>query len=98
MTRMIAYVKVCMLFLAPALSGYGQGGKLLFPQQPGVVSFTYRQYFQKDMATTLDIVKANGITDIEFFQSFLSKIWPRSYGSSFWMKKGLQLFIFWSEL
>lgn len=44
--------------------------KLLFRGNPGIVSFTYRANFQKDMAATLDIVKGNGITDIEFSNLF----------------------------
>ncbi|HMH20398.1 MAG TPA: sugar phosphate isomerase/epimerase [Puia sp.] len=49
---------------------HAQSGKPLFPQKPGVVSYTYRKYFEKDVPSTLDIVKANGITDIEFSNLF----------------------------
>ena len=42
----------------------------LFPEAPGIVSFTYRNNFEKDVAATLDMVKANGITDIEFSNLF----------------------------
>ncbi len=49
---------------------YAQRNDLLFPQAPGIVSFTYRDSFQKDMPGTLDIVKGNGITDIEFSSLF----------------------------
>ncbi len=42
----------------------------LFPQPPGIVSYTYRKYFEKDIPSTLDIIKANGITDIEFSNLF----------------------------
>ena len=49
---------------------YAQSNDLLFPQAPGIVSFTYRDSFQKDMPGTLDIVKGNGITDIEFSSLF----------------------------
>jgi sugar phosphate isomerase/epimerase len=51
-------------------AAYAQDGKLLFPQQPGVVSYTYRKYFEKDVPATLDIIKANGMTDIEFSNLF----------------------------
>ncbi|WP_234997743.1 sugar phosphate isomerase/epimerase family protein [Mucilaginibacter sp. OK098] len=44
--------------------------QLLFPQKPGVVSYTYRKYFEKDVPSTLDIIKANGFTDIEFSNLF----------------------------
>ena len=43
---------------------------LLFPGAPGIVSYTYRDKFKVDMPGTLDIVKANGITDIEFSNLF----------------------------
>ena len=43
---------------------------LLFPEAPGIVSFTYRNNFAKDVPATLDIVKGNGITDIEFSNLF----------------------------
>jgi len=43
---------------------------LLFPESPGIVSYTYRVSFQKDVPATLDVVKANGITDIEFSNLF----------------------------
>lgn len=49
---------------------YGQKNKLLFPEPPGIVSFTYRESFQKDVPATLDIIKSNGITDIEFSNLF----------------------------
>lgn len=42
----------------------------LFPKAPGVVSFTFRESFKKDMPGTLDRIKALGITDIEFSDLF----------------------------
>jgi sugar phosphate isomerase/epimerase len=51
-------------------SSSAQSGKLLFPQMPGVVSYTYRKYFEKDVPSTLDMVKAAGFTDIEFSNLF----------------------------
>ena len=45
------------------------GGRLL-KDTPGVVSFTYRQGFQKDFEATLDEIKALGITNIEFSNLF----------------------------
>ncbi|MGZ3754432.1 MAG: sugar phosphate isomerase/epimerase family protein [Mucilaginibacter sp.] len=49
---------------------YAQKGDQLFPESPGIVSYTYRNNFQKDVPGTLDIVKGNGITDIEFSNLF----------------------------
>lgn len=58
-----------MLALAgSALSAQSQ--KLLFPEAPGIVSFTYRNQFAKDVPATLDLVKSNGISDIEFSNLF----------------------------
>ena len=52
---------------------YAQSKKLLFPEAPGIVSFTYRNSFAKDVPATLDMIKANGITDIEFSNLFKQK-------------------------
>jgi sugar phosphate isomerase/epimerase len=58
---------VCLLSAGTCLA---QSGAPLFPQQPGVVSYTFREFFQKDVATTLDLVQANNFTDIEFSNLF----------------------------
>lgn len=42
----------------------------LFPQTPGMVSFTYRNSFSKDIAATLDSIKNMGIKDMEFSNLF----------------------------
>ncbi|QJW88844.1 sugar phosphate isomerase/epimerase [Spirosoma taeanense] len=42
----------------------------LFPQKPGMVSYTYRKSFEKNVAATLDTIKALGITDMEFSNLF----------------------------
>jgi sugar phosphate isomerase/epimerase len=44
--------------------------KQLFPEAPGMVSFTYRNNFAKDVPATLDMVKSNGVTDMEFSNLF----------------------------
>jgi sugar phosphate isomerase/epimerase len=44
--------------------------KPLFPQDPGMVSFTYRNSFSRDVAVTLDSIKSLGITDMEFSNLF----------------------------
>lgn len=44
--------------------------KQLFPEAPGIVSYTYRTQFGKDVPGTLDIIKGNGITDVEFSSLF----------------------------
>ena len=65
------FIRLVVLFCLFASSAvYAQEGKLLFPQQPGIVSYTYRKYFEKDIPSTLDIIRNNGITDIEFSNLF----------------------------
>lgn len=49
---------------------FAQKGRALFPQTPGMVSYTYRNSFQKNVAATLDTIKALGITDMEFSNLF----------------------------
>jgi len=42
----------------------------LFPDPPGLCSYTFRTQFAKDVPGTLDAVKALGITDLEFSNLF----------------------------
>lgn len=42
----------------------------LLKKHPGVVSYTYRKYFEKDVPGTLDMIKRIGFTDIEFSNLF----------------------------
>lgn len=44
--------------------------KRVFRQTPGMVSYTYRKSFAKDVAATLDTIKALGITNMEFSNLF----------------------------
>ncbi len=61
----------CLLITFIAVNySYAQNNNLLFPGSPGIVSYTYRDNFKKDVPGTLDIVKSNGITDIEFSSLF----------------------------
>ncbi len=51
---------------------YGQdsrAGKML-KEIPGIVSYSYRNSFQKDVAATLDTIKSLGFTNIEFSNLF----------------------------
>ena len=50
--------------------GIAQNKKPLFPQKPGMVSYTYRNSFAKDVAATLDTLKNLGIQDLEFSNLF----------------------------
>ena len=61
-----------ILFLGTALGVQAQDkpfGKTL-KEVPGIVSYTYRNSFQKDVAATLDTIKNLGITNIEFSNLF----------------------------
>lgn len=49
---------------------FAQKGNLLFPEMPGMVSYTYRSSFSKDAAATLDTLKGLGIKDMEFSSLF----------------------------
>ena len=52
-----------LVFGGPA--AFAQKGKPLFPQAPGMEAYTYRHSFKKDVAATLDSIKALGITELE---------------------------------
>ena len=66
-----------IIFVLLLLCGVGtlnaQKNKLLFPQTPGMVSYTFRNSFTKDMAATLDTLKGMGIKDMEFSNLFGKK-------------------------
>ena len=60
-------VGLFLLTVGPLLA---QNRNAIFPQTPGMVSYTYRNSFQKNVAATLDTIKALGITDMEFSNLF----------------------------
>nr|WP_245942188.1 TIM barrel protein [Algoriphagus chordae] len=47
-----------------------QTSDALFPEIPGMVSYTYRNSLTKDLPATLDTLQAMGITDMEFSNLF----------------------------
>lgn len=47
-----------------------QKSRPLFPETPGMVSYTFRNSFSKDVAATLDTLKTLGIKDMEFSSLF----------------------------
>ena len=65
--------RALMLLAAGFITAGLAHAELLFPQAPGVVSYTYREEFKKDVPGTLDKAKALGITDIEFSNLFGKK-------------------------
>jgi sugar phosphate isomerase/epimerase len=67
-------LKLLILFLVIGLtSAYAKKEKPLFPQTTGMVSYTYRNSFTKDVAATLDTLKTMGIKDMEFSNLFGKK-------------------------
>lgn len=61
-----------VLFTSLLLEGNldAQSKKSLFPDTPGMVSYTYRKSFEKDVSATLDTLQAMGIKDMEFSNLF----------------------------
>lgn len=77
MKKLISKAKLlsgaALAFTLLTTSVNAQNNKLIFPEAPGIVSYTYRNSFAKDVPATLDIIKSNGITDIEFSNLFKQK-------------------------
>lgn len=68
------YTKSILSFMIVMLLGVesliAQNGKPIFSEMPGMVSYTYRNSFTKDVAATLDTLQAMGIKDMEFSNLF----------------------------
>ena len=62
------YIPILLIFLS-VTSQAQRFGKTL-KETPGMVSYTYRNSFQKDVAATLDTIQRMGITNIEFSNLF----------------------------
>ena len=52
------------------INTFAQDKDMLFPEKPGIVSYTYRLDFEKDVPSTLDKIQSIGIRDIEFSNLF----------------------------
>jgi len=63
-------ISILILLLMGVGTLSAKKSKPLFPQAPGMVSYTYRNSFAKDVAATLDTLKGLGITDMEFSNLF----------------------------
>ena len=59
-----------LLIAATLVTGVSAIAEPLFPQTPGMVSYTYREQFAKDVPSTLDAIKSLGVTDMEFSNLF----------------------------
>jgi sugar phosphate isomerase/epimerase len=55
-----------LLLLLSAGLVHAQTSKSLFPEMPGMASYTFRNSFQQDVEATLDTLKQMGLKDIEF--------------------------------
>jgi sugar phosphate isomerase/epimerase len=66
-------MKLLLLLAAACIVDGAAHAGALFPQAPGVVSYTYREQFKQDVPGTLDAIKALGMTDIEFSNLFGKK-------------------------
>jgi len=68
MKRLLPIFSILLLLFSAQL--FAQTKEALFPEMPGMVSYTYRNSFSKDLAATLDTLQAMGITDMEFSSLF----------------------------
>ncbi|MEP6613311.1 MAG: sugar phosphate isomerase/epimerase [Mucilaginibacter sp.] len=69
-TNLIKHIRFAVVALVCFVAAQGSYAQTSTPQKPGVVSYTYRKYFEKDAAGALDMIKAAGFTDIEFSSLF----------------------------
>jgi sugar phosphate isomerase/epimerase len=58
------------IFLSFGFKAEYKVAQKLFPKKLGMVSYTYRKSFEKNVPATLDTIKSLGITDIEFSNLF----------------------------
>ena len=70
MKRRNRIIKSFILLAAGCSLGSRVQAEPLFAQVPGMVSYTYREEFKRDVPGTLDKIRALGITDMEFSNLF----------------------------
>lgn len=68
--KIYSFLVVALLLVLSSDLVFAQKAKPLFPDTPGMVSYTYRKSFAKDLSATLDTIKGLGITDMEFSNLF----------------------------
>lgn len=68
--KLVLFTGVLLALFDSRTPAGAQTGRPLLKEHPGVVSYTYRKSFAKDMPGTLDMVKRNGFTNIEFSNLF----------------------------
>ena len=64
------YLTLLVCILAFSVWAEAQSFSKTLRETPGIVSYTYRKSFDKDVAATLDTIKRMGITNIEFSNLF----------------------------
>lgn len=70
--RISLFISVCITAVLISCAEQKQSetkGELLLPD-PGVVSYTFRNQFEEDVETTLDVIKEMGFRNIEFSNLF----------------------------
>jgi sugar phosphate isomerase/epimerase len=67
--RRMKYCTLLFLLVGTLVFGQKKSGKPLL-KEVGMVSYTYRNSFQKDVALTLDTIRSLGITNMEFSNLF----------------------------
>lgn len=65
MLKIKTVLQISLAILLSTGAGMAQKGRPLFPQTPGMQTYTYRESMKKDVAATLDTIRALGITDLE---------------------------------
>jgi sugar phosphate isomerase/epimerase len=66
-----ALLLALVLWFGVSSTGIGAiAAEPIFPEMPGMVSYTYRNQFSKDVQGTLDKIRALGIQDMEFSNLF----------------------------
>ena len=70
MNRMLGAVAAVLVACLASVAWAAESAERLFPAAPGLCSYTFRNQFAKDVPGTLDVVKAMGITDMEFSNLF----------------------------
>ncbi len=68
--KKLRFITAAFIFTIGFANVYAQHRSSLFPGKPGLVSYTYRKDFEKDVASTLDKIKSIGIKDMEFSNLF----------------------------
>src|SRR3990170_6933805 len=65
MKKLFNYFVITLLVSGAITETRAQAGASLFPQAPGVQTYTYRNSMKVDVAATLDTIKSLGVTEVE---------------------------------